>query len=263
MRCLLVFLALLASPLQAQDYVSAVLEPSQMAEMRATVSGRIADIHVVEGQVLKAGTLIAQMDSGVQDARVSLSSLAATSTGQSDRATALVAQAQALLDRVTQARSRGAAQEWEVNQAEQAVKVALADLTIAIESEARAAAQLELERAMLAEFQVRAPFDGTVLQIFKEPGEIISTQDIVVEFGNLHTLEATAFFPVEALSQVEIGQALNGIVDTGALQSDVRLAVSAIEPRIDPASRTFRVTLALPNGEHRHTAGSTLLIPLE
>lgn len=262
MRAVVAVLSVLAAPVCAES-ISAVLEPAQMAEMRATVAGRISDILVVEGAVITKGQLIATMDGGVQDARVALAQLAADSSGQQDRAEALVGQAQGLATRVTQAQARGAAQAWEVNQANQAVRIAQADQTIAAEARLRAQSQLDLERAILSEFEVRAPFDGTVLQIYKEPGEIIDTQEILIDFGYLRTLEATAFFPVNYLGRVVVGDTLRGTVETGASTRDADLAVIAVDPRIDPASRTFRVTLALPNNDRGFPVGATLLIDVQ
>lgn len=259
---LIAWLATLGSPVAAQT-ISAVLEPVQMAEMRATVSGRLESLSVREGQDVSAGEVIARMDSRVQNARVALAQLSADSTSEMARANALIAQAEGLVARVEQARARGAAQSWEVDQAKQALDVALADRAIIAEAQQRAKAQMNLEEAILTEFEIRAPFDGRILQIHREAGETISTQEVLVDIAALNVLSATAFVPVEHLARFEQGALVQATVETGNTTLDAEFSVEIIDPRIDAASRTFRMVLNLPNEAGKYLAGSTMLLTLE
>lgn len=246
-------------PAAAQS-VTAVLEPAKIAEIRPTVSGRLSEIAVNEGDEVVAGTMLAQMDNAVQMARVSLAEQAAAAQGQLQRAAAATGEAEAFVARVDQARARGAAQNWEVTAARQALKLAQAEQVIAQEAQRMAQGQLVLEQATLSEFELRAPFDGTVMQIFKEPGEIIDTQQSVITLGHLRTLEATGFFPVDQFSDLEAGRTFRATVDNGRTQSETVVTVISVDPRIDPASRTVRVTVELPNGDLGFAAGATVVI---
>lgn len=252
-------LAVWATQAAAQS-VTAVLEPAQLADIRSTVAGRITEIAVSEGDRVAIGTVLVQMDSAVQQARVALAKQAAGARGQLQRAAATVDQAEAFATRVRQARARGAAQAWEVTAAEQAVLIAEAEFVIAQEAQSNAAGQLAMEEATLAEFGLRAPFDGTVLEIFKEPGEIIDTQEVVITFGHLRTLQATAFVPVEGFGTLEPGKTLRAIVDDGRRATEQIVTVDVVDPRIDPASQTVRVTMTLPNGDLSIAPGATLVL---
>jgi RND family efflux transporter MFP subunit len=238
--------------------VSAVLEPSKTAEIRSTVAGRIADIAISEGARVEAGALLVQMDNAVQMARVALAAQSSSADGQLQRAKAAVDEASARADRIAQARARGAAQAWEVSAAQQALLIAQAELVIAQEAQDLATGQLALEQAILGEFMLRAPFDGTVLQVFRETGEIVDTQQVLIAFGHLRTLEATAFMPVTALDDFVVGQDIPATIDTGNDRLQRNVTVQMIDPRIDPASRTVRVTLSLANEDLTFPAGATL-----
>ncbi len=249
----------MAFPAVAQS-VSAVLEPAKIAEIRPTVAGRLSEIAVAEGDQVVAGAKLAQMDNAVQMARVSLAQQAAEAQGQLQRAAAATGEAEAFVVRVDQAHARGAAQNWEVTAARQALKLAQAEQVIAQEAQRQAEGQLALEQATLSEFELRAPFDGTVLQIFREPGEIVDTQQSVITLGHLRTLEATGFFPVDQFSDLEVGRTFRATVDNGRAQSETVVTVISVDPRIDPASRTVRVTIELPNGDLSFAAGATIVI---
>lgn len=244
------------TPALAQS-VSAILEPVTVIELKPSVAGRLATLDVAEGDGLAKGAVLAAMDARVQEARVALAKIAAASSGPEDRARIVVEQAEQLLARMTKARQRGAAQAWEVRQAEQALALAQADARIASENATRLGAQLELEQATLSEFVMQAPFNGTVLQIIAEPGAIVDTDETILEFGNLARLSATAFLPVDWAQSLKVGDSVAGTL-AGSELSKLDLTVAAVDPRIDPASRSVRVRLEMDNPDRRHFAGTAI-----
>lgn len=237
--------------------VSAILEPVQVIELKPSVPGRLATLDVAEGDGLAKGAILAAMDARVQKARVALAEIAAAAEGPTDRAGIVVAQAEQLLARITKARERGAAQAWEVRQAEQALALARADARIASENAAQLEAQLALERATLSEFIMQAPFNGTVLQIIAEPGAIVDTDETILEFGNLSRLRATAFLPVDWAQGLTVGDKMPAHL-AGQEKSRLELTVAAVDPRIDPASRSVRVRLEMDNADRQIFAGTTI-----
>ena len=238
--------------------ISAVLEPVQYVEIRSAVAGRIAELAQREGDTVAQGALLARIDARVQEARVTLARTAADAQGAVDRAAIVVAQAEGLFDRVSTARSKGAAQPWEVTQARQALDLARADQRIAQETADRLAAQLALEEATLAEFAMRAPFDGTVLDVPVEQGQIVDTQTTVAAFGNLDRLRATAFLPVDWVTALSVGDRLDARVQ--GLDDTLRATVTLIDPRIDPASQSLRIRVEVANPDQTLFAGAILLL---
>lgn len=253
----LMLVGLFALPASAQDSVSAILEPAQDVDIRTSVAGRIVDLAADEGAQVAAGAPLVEIDSAVQQARVDLARIAAEATGALQRAETALAQAVSLRDRIARARQRGAAQAWEVTQSEQNVQLAEADLIVARETQARAEAQLALEQATLGEFRVTAPFAATVLEVFAETGETVDTQTSLITLGRLDRLSATAFVPLDWVAGLSQGSTLGVTLDDGTRADAV---LDFIDPRVDPASRTVRVKLALDNASGALRVGTGLVL---
>ncbi len=245
-----------ASAVLAQD-VTAVLEPAQSVELRSTVNGRVTSIAELEGTIVADGDIVANIDASVQQARVELARISASATGTVVRAQNLLEQAQFRRDRLAAAQAKGAAQSWEVEMADQAVAVAEADLSVARDEQARRAAELALEQATLAEFAIRAPFDATVLDVAVDPGEIVDTATVLIEVGALNTLLATAFIPLEWAPSFETAAPIKASYEDG---NTAKAKVRAIDPRVDPASRTVRVIVEVDNTEGLLRPGEILVL---
>lgn len=239
--------------------VTAILEPVQSVDIRTSLVGILAGVDVTEGAEVAQGTSLAQLESRTQNQRVALAQVVADADGRELRAQFQVEQAQALFERVQAARTRGAAQSWEVEQAEQAVDLAKADRQIAQEGQRQARAQLALEQAMLGDYTLRAPFSGVVLEVQAEAGTYVDAQSIVLTLAQLDALEATAFVPLEWLERMAVGQNLEADVE-GATTQTAAVQVTTIDPRIDPASRTVRIRVALDNADRAYRPGATLIL---
>lgn len=247
-----------AAPALAQT-VSTILEPAALVEIRTSVPGRLARIDVEEGQTVQRGDDLASIDARVQQARVALSSVMAAARAQQTRAALLVDQAQAVLDRVKRAHAKGAAKNWEVAQAELGLALAQADAATAEDDIARLQAQLDLEKATLAEFSMTAPFDGTVLRIVAHPGEIVTTDATILELADLSQLKATAFLPEDWARGLTKGDTIPGRL--GAPDGPmVEASVASVEPRIDPASQSVRVELEFKNPDKAVFAGTPVFL---
>ncbi len=240
----------------AQD-VTAVLEPAQAVELRSTVNGRVTNIADLEGTIVAGGDVVAEIDASVQQARVELARIAATASGSVVRAQSVLEQAKFRRDRLAAAQSKGAAQSWEVEMASQAVAVAEADLSVALDEQNRRSAELALEQATLAEFAIRAPFDATVLNVAVDPGEIVDTATVLIEVGALGTLLATAFIPVDWATSFKTSGPVKASFEDG---NSAKASVRAIDPRVDPASRTVRVIVEVENSDGALRPGEILVL---
>ncbi|MCY4178825.1 MAG: efflux RND transporter periplasmic adaptor subunit, partial [Litoreibacter sp.] len=241
---LILALGIVAMPLRAE--VTGVLQPLRAVELRSTVNGRVTFIIEPEGTVVSSGAVVAEVDASVQRARVALAEVVAGAKGAVTRAEELLKQAEFRLERIARARAQGAAQSWEVAVAEQAVAVAQADIGVAEDELSRRRAELGLELATLEEFTIRAPFDATVLNVAVDPGAIVDTSTILVELGALDVLQATAFVPVEWATALSGATDLSATLESG---QPVTARLRALDPRIDPASRTLRLLIELPNAD--------------
>ncbi len=102
--------------------------------------------------------------------------------------------------------------------------------------------ELRLEYA-----DIRAPIDGVLMQRHVEEGELVRTNQVVFVIADLEPLQIRVRVPEKRMIQVRVGQEARITVDPvpdHVFQATVRM----INPGIDPASGTVKVTLDVPSG---------------
>ncbi|NZA25550.1 efflux RND transporter periplasmic adaptor subunit [Luteimonas sp. SJ-92] len=117
---------------------------------------------------------------------------------------------------------------------------------------ATARAQADAQRALIAQKRVRAPFDG-VLGIRRiNLGQYVAPGDPIVSLQSLDPIYLDFTLPEQHLPRVREGTTIRARVDAAADRT-FEGTVTAIEPRVDPATRNFTVqaTLDNPDGELR------------
>jgi RND family efflux transporter MFP subunit len=125
-------------------------------------------------------------------------------------------------------------------------------------------AEVDLEQAMLdlERTTVRAPFAGTVADREVDAGQFVSQGDPLLTVVDLdpikvevQVLEAEVGYLADGRSASVVFAAYPGETFTGRVVS--------INPRVDPETRTARVTLHLPNPDHRIKPGMYARVSLD
>ncbi len=163
MKRALMFAALLAAlPGWAGEF-PALLDWSGRVNLSLPVSGILDSVAVQPGQRVKKGEVLASLEATVLKANV------AEAKAESDRLGEELADAQRDADRVQELYNRTVSATTELDAAK---------LRLARAQSGQAAAQARLERArrLLADSEVRAPFDAIVLARPGEPGLVITAQ---------------------------------------------------------------------------------------
>lgn len=210
--------------LTASGYVVA----RRRAVVSAKIQGRLAELHVEEGDrveldqvfarlesadfqaaVARARAQLARAEAQVEAARAQLTSLGAGSArAEADRAEAarqlrvaekLAAEELVPVDQLDAARSRVHIADAALNQARAEELRARADIQRAIAERAQAAADVTYNEALLQNTIIRAPFTGTVVRKMAEVGEsvapippgvnISTASGAIVALADLDTLE--------------------------------------------------------------------------
>lgn len=113
---------------------------------------------------------------------------------------------------------------------------------------ATALAQVEAQRATIAQKTVRAPFDG-VLGIRRiNLGQYVAPGDPLVNLQSLDPILLDFTLPQQRMGQVAEGTAIRAVLDA---MPGHRFdgTIVAIEPRIDPQTRNFKVQARLVNDD--------------
>ena len=212
--------------------ISGLTEADKRAVLATRVGGVIAKLPVKQGQHVRAGDLILMLD-------------AEEKVSAADNAKQLLAQRQAELDASERLAKSG-------NLAKLQLDTARSNLTAA--QSALRTAQAELDRN-----EVKAPFDGIVDRVAVELGSAI------MQGGEVATI--LALDPV--IARGEISERDLRFVRNGD-EADVRLVngetvkgtLRYISRDASPATRTFRVEIAIANADGTIPAGMTAEITL-
>ncbi len=95
--------------------------------------------------------------------------------------------------------------------------------------------------------RITAPFDGTVDDIMVSVGEMTAPQFPVARVVDLTGASLEADVPESYLQRVKVGDPVS--VEFPSLNDTVMASLANVSRYIDPANRTFKVTLRVPNGE--------------
>lgn len=118
-------------------------------------------------------------------------------------------------------------------------------------------ASLDLERTI-----VRAPFAGRVADVQVDPGEFVSVADELLTIVDLDPIKVEVQVLEAEVGYLEEGRSAS--VRFAALPGETfRGRIQSINPRVDPETRTARVTLHLPNPEHRIKPGMYARVSLD
>jgi membrane fusion protein, multidrug efflux system len=202
-------------------YATGIVEPVRWAKVIALTRKRIVDICACEGQKVKAGDVLARLDSSQEQAQ--LAELEARRKRlQSD------------VERLTGLVQRNIAPQTQLEQTQTQLR----------EFEAR----IDFAKERIDDLILRAPMDGVVLRRDGEIGEIAATgpNDVLFRVGQPRPLRIVADVNEEDIPRVKVGQRTL-LRSEGFRGSTLDASVAEITPMGDPQTKTFRVFLSLPD----------------
>jgi len=223
----------LADELSVRGTIAAV--PNEDVKVSALVPGRVIKVNVAEGDTVKQGQVLAELDrQPLQDQR-------RQATASVDQAKAQLENARLNLQRNQQLFERGIAAGKEVEDARKDMASAQAALDQA--NAALNAAERQVERA-----EVRSPIDGQVVKRMVSGGEQVdgTAAQPIVEIANLDRVELDANVPSEHLSQIRAGQMVDVSSDAYAGRTFAG-TVLTIAPAVDPTTNAALVRIRITN----------------
>lgn len=111
-------------------------------------------------------------------------------------------------------------------------------------------AQYDLDNAV-----VRAPFDGTILEVTAEVGEFVAAGAPIARILDNGALEVEANVPSRLINALQAGQTVTGRTDTGGVMS---LELRAILPTEFSSTRTRPVRFTLGEGAPQVAVGQSV-----
>jgi RND family efflux transporter MFP subunit len=245
-----------SSSVTANGYVVA----RTRASVSAKLPGRIAELRVSEGSVLKKNEIIATLENADYQAQLAQAA-AAEATARADLMEARASMATAardakrLRDIRTQDSKAVAEQDFDAAQGRESEAQARVKAAEARIGSARAAAGFA--RANLENTVIRAPFSGTVLRKEAEVGEVVApsvggglTRGAVVTMADLTTLEVEVDVNEAYIGRVKNGQPAKITVDAYP-DTSFRGRVRQVVPTADRQRATIQVKVAIVDRDPR------------
>ena len=243
------------SVLDATGYVVA----RRQATVSSKTTGKVVEVLVEEGMQVDEGQLLAQLDDSITRAQLELSeSQLRASRASLDEMKVQLKQARLDLARTAGLAERQLASQADLDRDTLTVEGLVARLA-RVEQELNVAERhADVQRQMLADMQIRAPFAGVVIAKAAQPGEMISpvsagggfTRTGICTIVDMDSLEVEVDVNEAYINRVFPGQpatvALNAYPDV-----QIPAAVIAIIPTADRNKATVRVRIRMLERDDR------------
>ncbi|HEV2604338.1 MAG TPA: efflux RND transporter periplasmic adaptor subunit [Microvirga sp.] len=215
----------------------------------AKVAGIIDKIDFEEGAKVKAGDVLVTLDAVERRADIE------AALAESRRASAQRNEIATRLDRARQLRSSGSGTEAQVE-----------DLTAQVRTLESAIASAEARRkaaeARLEDLIIRAPFAGRVGTRSVSLGAYVAPNTRITTLDDLSKVRLDFSVPENLLGRLKAGQVVKA--SSAAFQNRVfEGKVAVVDTRVDPVTRTVRLTADFPNGDEVLKPGMFLSVALE
>jgi RND family efflux transporter MFP subunit len=208
---------------------SAVVVPAQESRLSFVIPGVVKDVTVTEGDQVRTGQTLVQLDTSEMEYDIVSAEAALTSE-----------KADAQLEKLREKKFNYRTFKF-VHVSPPAEKILAADSRVEQKQFA-----LEAAKAALTQGTLVAPFNGTVIKVNAMPGEYIQTSQVVLELADLSNLQIeTTDLSELNIAAVKTGQPVTVFVD--ALGENFPGKVTAISPISDTIGGdvVFKVTIQL------------------
>lgn len=211
-------------PVAATRTFAGTIRATNVSPLAAKVLGNVLRVHVREGDRVRAGQLLVEIDAreGIAQTNAAASTLAAAETN--------AALAEATFRRYDALRERGSVslQEFDVVKARRDAAVAEVERARAVRTQAR---------THLDDASIRAPFDGIVSARFVDPGVQAAPGMPLLTLEDARTYRVEAFVPEDL--QVREG-------DVVQLDDEMEATVLRVQPSVDATTRSSLVQIEWP-----------------
>jgi membrane fusion protein, multidrug efflux system len=212
--------------------ISGALKAVNSAIIKARVPGELQGLTVREGDLVKAGQVVARVDATEYNSRVR------QAQEQADSARAQIAIAQRQFDN-----NRALVDQGFISKT--ALDTSSSNLVAAQANHKAAMASVEVARKSVEDTVLRSPISGIVSQRLAQPGERIGVDARVLEIVDLSRIELEAALSAADSVDVSVGQEAQLQIE-GASQT-LAARVVRINPSAQAGSRSVLVYLSIAN----------------
>ncbi len=195
------------------------IEAGEAIVVVSEIDAAVVSLPFAEGQAIKAGGLIAQLDDAELSAQVA-------------RAEALRDQQRITFERVKAVVDQGAGAPQDLDDAAAALKVAEANLAVA--------------QAKLAKTKITAPFAGILGARRVSPGAFLRGGTAITDLAQIKQIRVTFTAPERFLSKLKHGATVK-VATTAYPDHELIGTIDVIEPQLDAGTRSARIVARVDN----------------
>ncbi|MFK7916178.1 MAG: efflux RND transporter periplasmic adaptor subunit [Pseudomonadales bacterium] len=249
--CLLVG-TLQAETLSEVDF-DCLIEPKMTVMIGAATQGVIHSVDVQRNEQVKAGQLLATLESKVEQAALAHARVRATMKSEIQARRADLKLAEVNNRRIQELFKKKMVPSQQVDEAVGQLEVARMSVKQAEDN--RTLYEHEFARALqvVQQHVIRSPIDGVVVEQRAYPGEFVY-ENPVLAIAQVDPLRVEAILPARFYGLVD--QGMRAVIEPEIkLSGPMSVKISGIDRIIDAASGTFSVHLDLPNPKHKIPGG--------
>jgi RND family efflux transporter MFP subunit len=251
----ILFLNLAAGVPHAQQWYRGITEPYQDATLGSTVTGVLVRINAKEGDSVRRGQTILELERTNEELEVERRRLIASSKAE---ITAIDRRLEWLRDDVEKTRklyeSTRSVSLDELRQKELELRLAEAELDRLLAAEEREEIEYKIAQAQLEKRRITAPFDGIVVKVHPEVGELCYPQEPLVRLADLSRCRLVVHLQAADSRGLRKNQPATVTIDGSRAQ--IPAAIEYVSPVVDPSSGLREVKVLFDNSNGSVNPGS-------
>lgn len=244
---------------------------AQSVDVAGKYAGRLTDVLVREGDIVKANDIIARIDDrDLQTQLLGATASVLQAKAAREQAVAAVTQSESALsiaqtnyDRVTKLNAGHVASDAALDDAKNALSVTIASLATAKAQVTSSDALISASEAKLAEINValedlviRAPIRGRVQYRLREPGEVVAAGTPVVTLLDLTDVYMNLYLRADIVGKLASGDEARLILDPVPdyvvparitfIAPEAQFTPKSVETQDERSQLVFRIKLTIP-----------------
>ncbi len=258
--------------LGAYSGTKGVSRPSQDAVLGFSLPTNVSATTVKElvkrgGMDVKKGEVIVKGDDAEDRILLKLQEERVAKPLAVDRAKAAMELSDVEYNRTREAYARGASGTQEVDRARLQAQVAGIDWELALSNDLQEKIQLERLAERVTRYDIVAPFDGSIDLVNADLGQVVGGNEKVVRVVDVDPLWVDVPAPTDDQRtwEMTVGSKAWALASVAGVPRIIEGKVIEVSPTADPASRTRRIRVEVPNppapaGTTRLLAGEALWV---
>ncbi|HNW92085.1 MAG TPA: efflux RND transporter periplasmic adaptor subunit [bacterium] len=226
---------------------TATVEPFQQAELAPEVQGTIRSVLVREGDLVRAGQVLARIDPAQPATQVAqLDAAVAVARANAAALEHQLANATTDLARTKNLFAEGVETRYHLDQVQTQFNTLSAQRELARAQVRQAEAALESARLTLGKTTIVAPFAGVVAKVHRDAGNLAQPGVPVLLVQQNAPVKVSISVPARALPYLKVGSPVSLTTDL-TTDSPLLATVTVIAPALDAATQSALVEVQVPN----------------